>query len=144
MSTSELAQLYQEELLALAKDGSHRCECKDFTHFNHGKNPLCGDTVEIYFRVDQGKIQKVCHAGDGCAISQASAALVAQVLEGQLLDAALEAIETISSELAQETKALTGMPAEVLRILGGVRKFPVRLRCALLAWKSAELALKGS
>lgn len=134
--------LYQEELLELAKDASHRGEIVGFTHRYKGKNPLCGDVIEVFLKIEGDKITDLSFVGEGCAISQASAALMASKLKGIKVSEIKAEIERVSKLLATKEHREIDEADDITRVLGGVKKFPTRLRCALLGWKSVEIALK--
>jgi nitrogen fixation protein NifU and related proteins len=137
---SDLSDLYQEVIL------DHNRRPRNFrvleapTHQAEGYNPLCGDRLRLYVTVDAGTIADIGFQGSGCAISQASASLMTDSLKGRPVADARALFE-------QFHRMVTTPPdAEVqdlgkLSALAGVREFPVRVKCASLAWHTLKAAL---
>ena len=109
------------------------------THTASGANPLCGDELTIELEVADGRVGEVTFEGRGCSISQASASMMTLYLKGRPVNETLEAVETFRQMM------LTGQPTPDefgdIEALSGVAKFPVRVKCASLAWKTLEQAL---
>jgi len=106
-------------------------------------NPFCGDEFHIQMKVDGDSVASVGITGRGCAISQASASLLAELVEGKSTAEVQDAVDAVRRMLKGEE--ITDEEAEVLgdiEALGGVRKFPVRIKCALLSWVGLDDALK--
>ncbi|MDA1278662.1 MAG: SUF system NifU family Fe-S cluster assembly protein [Chloroflexi bacterium] len=106
-------------------------------------NPFCGDEFHIQFRLEDDAIAEVGITGRGCAISQASASLLAELVKGKSTGEVRAAVDSIRRLLKGEK--ITDEEADVLgdiEALGGVRKFPVRIKCALLSWVGLDDALK--
>jgi nitrogen fixation NifU-like protein len=107
----------------------------------HGDNPSCGDEIHlgVQFGMD-GKLQEIKFSGQGCAISQASASMMTMKLKGKSREEAAEMTRTfknlVTDEGADQAKSLGD-----LQLLQGVRKFPQRVKCAMLAWRALEQAL---
>lgn len=140
----DLRALYQEVILDHYKRPRHFGVLDDANRRAEGTNPLCGDQVTVYARVQDGVIQEVSFEGIGCAISTASASLMTEALTGKTL-AEAEALHEVFHGL------LTGSDAEPadaelgkLEVLAGVREFPVRIKCATLAWHALRAALEGA
>lgn len=140
-----LADLYQELIL------DHNARPRNFgplegaTHLAEGFNPLCGDQITIYIAVDAGCIKKVAFTGKGCAISKASASLMTDQLMGKTLTEAqtlFGAFHTLlagtDADQAEDVSALGKLLA-----FSGVRAFPMRVKCATLAWHTLQSALKN-
>ena len=110
-----------------------------------GFNPFCGDRVVLTARVDDtGRIGEVGFSGEGCAISQASASMMGELLKARSIDEAGAIAARFKSLMQGE--ALTAAEEEALgdlAALEGVRKFPVRIKCALLAWSALQEAIEG-
>ncbi|MBL0059810.1 MAG: SUF system NifU family Fe-S cluster assembly protein [Elusimicrobia bacterium] len=109
----------------------------------HGVNPLCGDAIELTFLVRNGRIDDIKMEGNGCSISQSSASMMTEALKGKSLS------ESASLTSAFKKMMLDNAPAdqlpedlEELAALEGVRKYPVRIKCALLAWNTLLEGLK--
>lgn len=133
----ELRDLYREVLLDYFRSTSRKGKLPDADFHSHGVNPVCGDEVELTLRRKGGRIEAVRYAGHGCVISQSSTAILAESIEGRTAEEA--------QGLARDFKAmmLDGRPAgdlpealEEAKALEGVRKYPVRIKCALLAWNT--------
>ena len=110
-----------------------------------GINPLCGDHFDIYLVKEGGAVKKVTFEGDGCAISKASASMMTQAVEGKSEKEA-SALKDHFIGLLTEGAAASGHREGVgkLKFFEGVRNFPIRVKCATLAWRALEEALKGN
>jgi nitrogen fixation protein NifU and related proteins len=143
MST-ELEELYQEVILDHSRRPRNFGTLPNADILVHGDNPACGDEIHlgVHFGPD-GKLEEIKFSGQGCAISQASASMMTLKLKGKTRAEAAELAnafkDLVTSEDATESKGLGD-----LRLLQGVRKFPQRVKCAMLAWRAAEQALAQS
>lgn len=137
---SELDDLYQEVILDHGRRPRNHGPLEGATHRAEGHNPLCGDRFEVELRVEDDIIQEVRFQGSGCAISTASASLMTEALRGRPLGD----YETLFSSVHD---LVTGTPVEgdlgKLVVFGGVAGFPMRVKCAILAWHTARAALRG-
>ena len=141
-----LRELYQEVILDHSRHPRHFGQMEHPTHSGEGYNPLCGDRVKIYLSVDANdRIADIKFEGKGCAISQASASLMTDMLTGRTVDEAetlmggflhLVKGEESSDELAPDDR-------ERLEVMAGVSAFPMRVKCATLAWHTMKSALEG-
>jgi nitrogen fixation NifU-like protein len=106
-----------------------------------GYNPLCGDEVRVYLKIDRGVIADAAFEGSGCAISMASASLMTEALKGASIPEAQQLSENFHDMVAG-----SGNLRELgkLEVLSGVREFPMRVKCATLPWHALNAALKGS
>ncbi len=141
MATDALRELYQEVILDHSKAPRNFRELDDATHQSQGHNPLCGDRLTLYLVVADGVIQDVGFRGAGCAISTASASMMTQTLKGKT-EAEAEAIFGAFHNLV--TGKGVEAPDDVLgklTVFGGVRDYPVRVKCATLAWHTLKAAL---
>ena len=106
-------------------------------------NPVCGDEITLQLRVEDGDIVEVMFSGQGCSISQASASMMTKQLKGKSVDEA----DAISARFTQmmhgDEDAAGDRSLGDLRALAGVSQFPVRIKCALLAWNALQEAEKG-
>jgi nitrogen fixation protein NifU and related proteins len=139
---SGLSELYQEVIL------DHNRRPRNFRAIEgatcqEGYNPLCGDRLTIYVRVDDGRISDLAFEGSGCAISKASASLMTEALRGRTLE---EARALADSFQKMVTSPLGSTLPELgkLGVLAGVREFPTRVKCASLAWHTVRAALEGA
>lgn len=137
---SELTDLYQEIILDHNKRPKNFRVLDDATHQAEGYNPLCGDRLRLYLRLDGDVIADVGFQGSGCAISKASASLMTDLLKGRAVADARALFDRFHRMVT------TSPDAEVedmgkLSALAGVREFPVRVKCASLAWHTLKAAL---
>lgn len=138
---SDLRELYQEVIIDHSKHPRHHYAMSHPSHRAQGHNPLCGDKLTVFMQIAQDCIQEISFLGCGCAISQASASLMTDAVQGLSVSAA-------KALFHQFHQMLTGPelenPAQMnkLGILAGVRAFPARVKCATLAWHTLEAALQ--
>ncbi len=139
---SELRELYQEVILEHSKKPRNYRVMESANHKAEGFNPLCGDHYTVYVDVQDGSIQDISFQGTGCAISRASASMMTQSLKGKTTDEA-ENIFTLFHDLV--TGHGTGSAEDLgkLAVFAGVSEFPVRVKCASLAWHALHAALQG-
>ena len=143
----ELKELYQEIILDHGKNPRNFGKCKDFTSDAKGHNPLCGDKVHIYAQLDKNKkILDLSFEGEGCAISLASASILTDILKGKDFNLA-KAITDNFLNLIKENKAITlnslnDDQKTTIMSLSGVKDFPMRVKCATMAWHTLSLVLE--
>lgn len=140
-----LSELYKELILDHNKAPRNRREMEAPSHEADGHNPLCGDQVHIYAKVRDGLVEDVSFVGHGCAISTASASLMTEALKGRSVDEADAIFQRFHAMLTDDS-ALDGFPDEGLEKLeafAGVREFPMRVKCATLAWHTFNAAIHG-
>lgn len=140
-----LRDLYQEVILDHSRHPRHFGALADATHKGEGHNPLCGDRVTVYLQLDgQGRIGNIAFEGRGCAISQASASLMTDLVKGRTL-AEIEALMGGFLHLVrgEDANGLAGEVRERLDVMAGVSAFPMRVKCATLAWHTMKSALEG-
>jgi nitrogen fixation NifU-like protein len=146
-NSEDLRELYRELILDHARSPRHFGKLPDATHSAEGINPLCGDKLKMYFRIDpDNRISEACFEGSGCAISVASASLLMDTVIGLNTDDALRYFSTLVDRLAGKESANnddpdTGINLGKLRALEGVREFPSRVKCATLAWHALNSAI---
>ena len=141
---AELQDLYRETLLDYFRSTSRKGRLDPANLRAHGINPVCGDELEITGEVKDGRLAKLRYAGHGCVISQASAAMMAEALEGAELSKVRELIAAFKRVMLENAPA-AGLPPELepLASLEGVRKFPLRVKCATLGWNTVMQGLDG-
>lgn len=146
---SDLRDLYQEVILDHAKHPHNRRELPGANREAHGFNPLCGDKVTLYLKLESGIITDISFEGSGCAISTASASMLTEHLKGMkeseitnIFDQ-FHTLVTGSSESASKDSAVESSPLGKLIIFEGVREFPMRVKCATLPWHTFLAALKN-
>ena len=135
---SSLNQLYQEVILDHYRKPRNKGRLDEATHVITMNNPLCGDVIELMLRVEGGSIAEVRFLGRGCSISQASASMLTGRVLGKSLEQALELSGKFTHLLHGDGAMLSDDDLGDLRTLAGVSKFPVRIKCALLAWNCLE------
>jgi len=146
-NNEDLRDLYRELILDHARSPRHFGKLPDATHTAEGINPLCGDKLKMYFRIDGDNfISDACFEGSGCAISVASASLLTDTVIGLNTDNALKYFSALIERLAGKQAAENG-DADIginlgkLRALEGVKEFPSRVKCATLAWHALNSAI---
>jgi len=140
--TSEIEDLYQEVILDHSRRPRNFGELPDAAVRVRGDNPACGDEIHLGVKFDaDGGVADIKFSGGGCAISQASASLMTMKLKGKSRAEVTEMLrafhELVTNEKSESAKALGD-----LRAMQGVRKFPQRVKCAMLAWRAVEQALR--
>jgi nitrogen fixation NifU-like protein len=146
----ELRELYQEVILDHGKNPRNFGHPEEIDRSAEGYNPLCGDMLTLYLSLDDdGTISHVSFEGKGCAISVASASLMTEVLEGKSRAEAEALFDTFHKMCTEEDFDASAVPdvdeeaLERLQVLSGVRRFPIRVKCATLAWHTLAAALAG-
>ena len=140
-----LRELYQEIILDHSRHPRHFGALAEPSHVAEGYNPLCGDKVKVYLSVGtDNRITDVSFEGRGCAISVASASLMTEMLKGRSIDEA----ETLMGGFlhlvkGEDANALDEDDRERLEVMAGVSAFPMRVKCATLAWHAMKSALDG-
>jgi len=138
---SELSELYRELILDHAKKPRHFGKPDDSTHSALGLNPLCGDKLHLYLKVDEnGTLTDAGFEGSGCAISVASASLLTDTVVGMSIDDASQFADALTGRLRGESVG-DEIDLGKLRALEGVRDYPSRVKCATLAWHAMQSAL---
>ena len=146
-NSDEIRDLYRELILDHARNPRHFRKLDDATHVAEGINPLCGDKLRLYVRLDDaGVIREAAFEGSGCAISVASASLLTDVVTGLSKDKAVECFEEVTGRLTgpepREPRDI-GVNLDRIRALDGVRDYPSRVKCATLAWHALRSAVRG-
>jgi nitrogen fixation protein NifU and related proteins len=139
-TATELRDLYRELILDHARSPRHFGKLEGATHSADGINPLCGDKLKLYFRLDgDSKIADARFEGSGCAISVASASLLTESVTGMSVVEATDFFHLVTASLSGKT-ATTTIDLGKLRALQGVKEFPARVKCATLAWHAMHAA----
>lgn len=144
---SDLRELYQEVILDHGKSPRNFGRLAAPTCEAHGNNPLCGDQVTVYLTVADGVVQDAAFEGRGCAISMASTSMMTEILKGKTI-AEVETMfrrfhQLVTGEDGDDAADLDEDSFEKLIVLSGVREFPMRVKCATLAWHTMSAALKN-
>jgi nitrogen fixation NifU-like protein len=139
----DLRQLYQETILDHGRRPRNFGAMDDATHQADGYNPLCGDKVHLYLKVNDGVVEELKFEGQGCAISTSSASLMTEALKGRSVQEARDLFARVHAMLTG--KQLDDMAGKLgkLAVFEGVKQYPLRVKCATLAWHTLENALAG-
>jgi nitrogen fixation NifU-like protein len=140
---NDLRELYEEVILDHNRNPrNYPKKPEGANHSAHGFNPLCGDEFNIHLKVENDEIKDIGFEGAGCAISTASASLMTEALKGKHVAEAEALFEKVHELLTEEKQV--GDPTELLgklTVLTGVKEFPMRVKCATLAWHTMQAAL---
>ena len=144
----DLKQLYQDIILEHGKSPRNLGKCEGYSHEAKGYNPLCGDKVHVYLKIDTGKkVENLIFEGDGCAISLASASIMTELVKGKSFDEAKEIMNAFLDMIKNTSKIHSNYLDEdqktKLMSLSGVKQFPMRVKCATLSWHTLNSAIKG-
>ena len=142
----ELKELYQEIILDHGKNPRNKGKCNGYSHNAQAHNPLCGDKVHIYLKLDsEKKITDMSFEGEGCAISLASASILTETLKGKDLTFTKKVTEDFLNMVKNKTKitvnSLTEDQITTITSLSGVQQFPMRVKCATMVWHTFLSAL---
>jgi len=141
---SDLRELYQQVILEHSRSPRNFRELENASRTAEGYNPLCGDQLKLFVVLEGDRIVDVAFKGSGCAISKASASLMTGAVKGKTTAEAEALFEKFRDMLTGERDAVIDEDVMgKLAVLGGVREFPVRVKCATLAWHTLHAALAG-
>jgi nitrogen fixation protein NifU and related proteins len=137
---SELRDLYQQIIIDHSHKPHNFCSIENPSATQEGYNPLCGDKITIYLKETNGIITDICFQGSGCAISTASASLMTDAVRGKTVKEAVELFDEFQKLI---TTGKSDAPEKLgkLEVLAGVSEFPMRVKCATLAWHTLKAAL---
>ena len=144
----DLKELYQEIILDHAKNPRNKGKCKGYSHDAKAHNPLCGDKVHIYLKLDKDQnITSLSFEGDGCAISLASASIMTELIKGKSFVEVKEIMNAFMNMVRKTSEIQSNYLDEdqktKLMSLSGVKEFPMRVKCATLSWHTLNSAIKG-
>jgi nitrogen fixation NifU-like protein len=137
---AELDELYRDIILDHYRNPRHRGTLENASASHEGLNPLCGDEVTVDIAVRDGRIEGIAYRGSGCSISQSSASMMTEAVAGKSTDEARHVIDSFT-EMMRGSDEIDPEELGDLEAMAGVRKFPVRVKCATLAWHTLEEAL---
>ena len=139
---SDLTDLYQEVILDHNRRPRNWGPLSDPTRVAKGHNPLCGDRLTLYVKVEGGTLTGISFEGSGCAISKASASLMTDAVKGQSLTDALSLFDRVHDMLTTPiADPVNTEEVGKMAVLSGVREFPARVKCASLAWHTLKSAI---
>ena len=144
----ELKELYQEIIIDHGKNPRNKGQCDKFNRDAKGHNPLCGDKIQIFLKVDEKKkVEDISFVGEGCAISLASASILTETIKGKDFNIVKiiisDFLEMIKNEEKISLNSLSEDHKTTIMSLSGVKKFPMRGKCATMAWHTVIAALKN-
>lgn len=139
--TSDLRDLYQEVIIDHSRHPHNFGALDQANHRAEGFNPLCGDMLTVYLKLVDGVIEAASFEGEGCAISTASASLMTDALKGKTKAEAESLSASFRALVTGADEAPGAFALGKLEVLAGVQEFPVRVKCATLAWHTLHAAL---
>ena len=144
----DLKELYQEIVLDHGQNPRNKKKCKDFNKEAEGHNPLCGDKVHVFLKLNkEKKVENISFEGEGCAISMASASIMTETIKGKEFNVVKKIIEDFLKMLKEGSKLGTNDLSEdqntTMMSLSGVKQFPMRVKCATLVWHTFMHAAEG-
>ena len=144
----DLKQLYQDIILEHGKNPRNLGKCEGYNHEAKGYNPLCGDKIHVYLKLDNGKkVEGLTFEGEGCAISLPSASIMTESVKKKSFEEAKEIMDAFLKMIkdTSEIKSnhLDDDQKTKLMSLSGVKQFPMRVKCATLSWHTLNSAIKG-
>ena len=144
----DLKELYQDIILEHGKNPRNFGKCADHNHKAKGHNPLCGDQVHVYLKLNEKKnVKNVTFEGSGCAISIASTSIMTELVKGKSLNISKKIIkeffDMIKSGSEMKSEDLNKDQKIKIMSLSGVKQYPMRVKCATLSWHTLVSALEG-
>ena len=144
----DIKELYKDIILEHGKSPRNFGKCEKYTHEAKGHNPLCGDQVHVYLKLNNEKnVDNVTFEGTGCAISIASTSIMTELVKGKSLEAAkkivIDFLNMIKNTQEIKSKDLDEDQKIKIMSLSGVKQYPMRVKCATLAWHTLTSAING-
>ena len=145
----DLKQLYQDIILEHGKSPRNFGKCEKYTHQAKGHNPLCGDQVQVYLKLNnEKKVEDLTFEGSGCAISIASTSIMTESVKGKSVEGAkkivIDFLNMIKNTSKINSNDLNEDQKTKIMSLSGVKQFPMRVKCATLAWHTLTSAIEGN
>ena len=142
----DLKELYQDIILEHGKNPKNLGKCKGYNYNAKGYNPLCGDKVHVYLKLDnKKKVEELSFEGEGCAISLASASIMTELVKGKSFDEAKDIMSSFLNMIKNNSELQSNHLDEDQKIklmsLSGVKLFPMRVKCATLSWHTLVSAM---
>jgi nitrogen fixation NifU-like protein len=144
MTDNALRELYQEVILDHSRHPRHFGALEGASHKAEGYNPLCGDRVTVYLNLaEDGRVADIKFQGKGCAISQASASMMVDLLKGRTAEEADRLMQGFLHLVkGEDASGLSEDDRETLDVMAGISEFPMRVKCATLAWHTYRNAVE--
>ena len=143
----DLKQLYQDIILEHGKSPRNFGKCEKYTHEAKGHNPLCGDQVHVYLKLNnEKKVENLTFEGSGCAISIASTSIMTELVKGKSVETTkkivIDFLNMIKSTSKIKSNDLNEDQKMIVMSLSGVKQYPMRVKCATLAWHTLTSAIE--
>ena len=143
----DLKELYQDIILEHGKNPRNFGKCEKYTHQAKGYNPLCGDQVQVYLKLNnEKKVEDLTFEGSGCAISIASTSIMTELVKGKSTEIAkkiiIDFLNMVKSTSEIKSNDLNEDQKTTVMSLSGVKKYPMRVKCATLAWHTLTSAIE--
>ena len=143
----DLKQLYQDIILEHGKSPRNLGKCKGYNRNAKGYNPLCGDKVHVYLKLDsKNKVENLSFEGEGCAISLASASIMTELVKGKYFDDTKDIMSAFLNMIKNNSEIQSNHLNDDQKIqlmsLSGVKQFPMRVKCATLSWHTLVSAIE--
>ena len=144
----DLKELYQDIILEHGKSPRNLGKCEGYNHDAKGYNPLCGDKVHVYLKLDgKKKVEGLTFEGEGCAISLASASIMTELIKGKSFNETKDIMTAFLNMIKNTSEIQSNYLDEDQKIkimsLSGVKQFPMRVKCATLSWHTLVSAIEG-
>ena len=139
---SDLSDLYQEVIIDHSRKPRNFRRLADANRTAQGHNPLCGDRITVDLKLQQDQVMDLAFQGMGCAICTASASLMTESVKGKSIEEAEHLFENFHDLITTDKPAASNLGK--LAVFSGVREYPVRAKCATLAWHTLRAALRGA
>ena len=144
----DLKELYQNIILEHGTSPRNLGKCEGYNHDAKGYNPLCGDKVHVYLKLDnKKKVESLTFEGEGCAISLASASIMTELVKGKTFDETKDIMSAFLNMIKNTSEIKSNHLDDDQKIklmsLSGVKQFPMRVKCATLSWHTLVSALEG-
>ena len=144
----DLKELYQDIILEHGKSPRNFGKCNGYNHKAKGHNPLCGDQVQVYLKLNEKKnVEDLTFEGSGCAISMASTSIMTELVKGKSFEKAKKIVNEFLNMIKSGSEIITKDLNEEQKIkimsLSGVKQYPMRVKCATLSWHTLVSALEG-
>lgn len=140
---SELEELYQEMIMDHNRSPRNFRALQNASHSSNGFNPFCGDSVDVYLKIENELVIDASFQGSGCAISQASASMMTESVKGKTISETKEVFDAFHSMITRGPDGHFNPDGlDDLAVLSGVSKYPVRIKCATLSWHTLKAALE--
>lgn len=134
--------LYKEVILDHFENPRNYGVIAKYNRHEKGANPLCGDELELYLQLNGDVIEDISFSGKGCSISQSSGSMMTEMVKGLQVEEALAIMKKFKLAILEDKEQTFSDKESDLEALLGVKKYPVRVKCAVLAWNTLEQALK--